>query len=118
MEIASNDFDLTDSFDFKSLSIQRDFADNLPTVPATANELEQVLLNLLKNAAQAIHQRTDNRQPGQITLRLRLASPWAEIQVEDNGGGIPENVRKRIFEMVKAVGAASHAEALGGRKGR
>jgi hypothetical protein len=27
-------------------------------------------------------------------------------------------VRKRIFEMVKAVGAASHAEALGGRKGR
>jgi hypothetical protein len=27
-------------------------------------------------------------------------------------------VRKRIFEMVKAVGAASHAEVLGGRKGR
>jgi signal transduction histidine kinase len=113
VEIASNDFDLTDSFDFKSLNIQRDFTDNLPTVPATANELEQVLLNLLKNAAQAIHQRSDNRQPGQITLRLRLAPPWAEIQVEDNGVGMSERVRKRIFEPFFTTKEVGQGTGLG-----
>ncbi len=98
LEIASNDFDLTESFDFKSLRIVRDFAADLPTVPGTANELEQVLLNLLKNAAQAIHQRPSDAPPGQITLRAHLAGAWVQIQVEDNGIGMNEAVRKRIFE--------------------
>ncbi|MDZ4338415.1 MAG: ATP-binding protein [Pseudomonas sp.] len=113
VEIASNDFDLTESFDFKSLSIQRDFAADLPPVPATANELEQVLLNLLKNAAQAIHQRDDNTTPGQITLRVRLAPPWAEIQVEDNGVGMPESVRKRIFEPFFTTKEVGQGTGLG-----
>lgn len=98
VEIAGNDFDLIDGFDFKGLEIQREFDPLLGSVPATANELEQVLLNLLKNAAQAIHQRPAGQPPGRIILRCKLNPPWAEIQVEDNGSGMPEAVRKRIFE--------------------
>ncbi|MBX9755372.1 MAG: HAMP domain-containing protein [Pseudomonadaceae bacterium] len=98
VEIAGNDFDLTEGFDFKGLEIQREFDPLLGSVPATANELEQVLLNLLKNAAQAIHQRPAGQTPGRIILRCKLSPPWAEIQVEDNGVGMPEAVRKRIFE--------------------
>ena len=98
VEIASNDFDLTIGFDFKGQAIVRQFDPNLGPVPCTANELEQVLLNLLKNAAQAIHQREDDSEPGRIILRTRLNPPWAEIQVEDNGIGMSENVRKRTFE--------------------
>ncbi|WP_434773424.1 sensor histidine kinase [Pseudomonas entomophila] len=98
VEIASNDFDLTIGFDFKGQSIVRQFDPELGPVPCTANELEQVLLNLLKNAAQAIHQRPEGGEPGRITLRTRLNPPWAEIQVEDNGIGMPEAVRKRTFE--------------------
>src|SRR5699024_3465175 len=79
---------------FKGLRIERDFDPELGKVPCIANELEQVLLNLLKNAAQAIHPRDD----GRILIRTRLSPPWAEIQVEDNGMGMPEAVRKRIFE--------------------
>ena len=113
VEIASNDFDLTESFDFKSLRIQREFAADLPPVPATANELEQVLLNLMKNAAQAIHQRDDSTTPGQIILRVRLAPPWAEIQVEDNGVGMPESVRKRIFEPFFTTKEVGQGTGLG-----
>ncbi|TIH09734.1 sensor histidine kinase [Pseudomonas leptonychotis] len=113
VEIASNDFDLTESFDFKSLHILRDFEAALPAVPGTANELEQVLLNLLKNAAQAIHQRDDTAPPGQITLRVRLAAPWAEIQVEDNGVGMPESVRKRIFEPFFTTKEVGQGTGLG-----
>jgi len=98
VEIASNDFDLAIGFDFKGQAIIRQFDPNLGPVPCTANELEQVLLNLLKNAAQAIHQRPQPNEPGRIILRTRLNPPWAEIQVEDNGVGMPEAVRKRTFE--------------------
>ena len=98
VEIAGNDFDLAIGFDFKGQAIIRQFDPQLGPVPGTANELEQVLLNLLKNAAQAIHQREDDREPGRIILRTRLNPPWAEIQVEDNGIGTSESVRKRTFE--------------------
>ncbi|HEX8544895.1 MAG TPA: ATP-binding protein [Pseudomonas sp.] len=98
LEIASNDFDLTIGFDFKGQAIVRQFDPHLGPVPAISNELEQVLLNLLKNAAQAIHQRPDDAEPGRIILRTKLNPPWAEIQVEDNGVGMSENVRKRTFE--------------------
>lgn len=97
LSIADNDFDLTEGFDFRAIQILRDFDPDLEQVPCISNELEQVLLNLLKNAAQAIHQRAD-RQLGRIVLRTRRHPPWAEIQVEDNGGGMPEAVRQRIFE--------------------
>ena len=98
VEIAGNDFDLAIGFDFKGQAIIRQFDPQLGPVPGTANELEQVLLNLLKNAAQAIHQREYDREPGRIILRTRLNPPWAEIQVEDNGIGMSESVRKRTFE--------------------
>lgn len=98
VEIAGNDFELAIGFDFKGQAIIRQFDPALGPVPGTANELEQVLLNLLKNAAQAIHQREDDREPGRIILRTKLNPPWAEIQVEDNGIGMSESVRKRTFE--------------------
>ncbi len=113
LEIAGNDFDLADRFDFKTLLIQRDFDDSLGPVPATANELEQVLLNLLKNAAQAIHQRDDEDEPGRIILRTRNNPPWAEIQVEDNGIGMSERVRKRIFEPFFTTKEVGQGTGLG-----
>jgi PAS domain S-box-containing protein len=113
VEIASNDFDLTESFDFKSLIIDREFDPALPPVPGTANELEQVLLNLLKNAAQAIHQRPDGNVPGRIVLRTRLLPNWAEVQVADNGMGMPEHVRKRIFEPFFTTKEVGEGTGLG-----
>ena len=98
VDIAGNDFDLALGFDFKGQAIVRDFDTALGPVPCTPNELEQVLLNLLKNAAQAIHQRPAPQVPGRIVLRTRWNPPWAEVQVEDNGIGMPEAVRKRVFE--------------------
>ncbi|SDF31678.1 sensor histidine kinase [Phytopseudomonas seleniipraecipitans] len=113
VEIASNDFDLTESFDFKSLLIEREFDLELGPIPGIANELEQVLLNLLKNAAQALHLRDDDSAPGKIILRTRLAPPWAEVQVEDNGVGIPEAVRKRIFEPFFTTKEVGQGTGLG-----
>jgi signal transduction histidine kinase len=113
VEIAGNDFDLSESFDFRRLDIVREFDPQLGPVPVTANELEQVLLNLLKNTAQAIQQRADKSEPGRITLRTRLNPPWAEIQVEDNGIGMPEQVCKRIFEPFFTTKEVGQGTGLG-----
>ncbi|MGY2498593.1 sensor histidine kinase, partial [Klebsiella pneumoniae] len=90
--------------------IVRQFDPLLGPVAGTANELEQVLLNLLKNAAQAIHQRDEDTESGRIILRTRQTGIWAEVQVEDNGTGMSETVRKRIFEpffTTKDIGKGS-----------
>ncbi len=112
LEIAGNDFALTDSFDFRAIDILRDFDPQVGRVPCIGNELEQVLLNLLKNAAQAIHQ-GPHRSHGQIILSTRLNPPWVEIQVEDNGGGIPEHIRKRIFEPFFTTKEVGQGTGLG-----
>jgi len=115
VEIAGNDFDLTGGFDFKSLEIVHEYDPRLGPVPVIANEIEQVLLNLLKNGAQAIHLRDDEEEGeyGRITLRTRFNPPWAEIQVEDNGCGMPENVRKRIFEPFFTTKEVGQGTGLG-----
>jgi signal transduction histidine kinase len=112
LEIAGNDFALIEGFDFRAIEIVRDFDPQIDRVPCIGNELEQVLLNLLKNAAQAIHQKPE-RVRGQITLRTRLNPPWAEIQVEDNGSGIPEHIRKRIFEPFFTTKEVGQGTGLG-----
>lgn len=112
LDIAGNDFALIDGFDFRAIEIIREFDPQLDRVPCIGNELEQVVLNLLKNAAQAIHQKP-KRGHGQIILRTRLNPPWAEIQVEDNGGGIPEHIRKRIFEPFFTTKEVGQGTGLG-----
>ena len=115
VEIAGNDFDLAGGFDFKSLEIVHEFDPRLGPVPVIANEFEQVLLNLLKNAAQAIHLRDDEEEGehGRIVLRTRLNPPWAEVQVQDNGCGMPETVRKRIFEPFFTTKEVGQGTGLG-----
>ena len=113
VDIANNDFDLALGFDFKGHAIIRQFDPQLGPIPGIPNELEQVLLNLLKNAAQAINQRSANMEPGRIILRTKLSPPWAEIQVEDNGVGMPEHVRKRIFEPFFTTKEVGQGTGLG-----
>jgi signal transduction histidine kinase len=64
-------------------------------------ELEQVLLNLLKNAAQAIRERFDTLNDideGIIQIRQYIEGSRCVIEVSDNGIGMDEPTRKRIFE--------------------
>ena len=80
--------------------VQTCFADNLPPVPCLAGEFNQVILNLLINAAQTIGDvvRNGSASKGTITITTKCEGDWAEVQIKDTGAGIPENVRARIFE--------------------
>lgn len=98
LEIAEADFHLGESTDFKDVEIKLELDESLKPVPIVINELEQVLLNLLKNAAQAIFMRLSPTTQGLIQIRLYRQQQWAVIEIEDNGIGMNEITAKRIFE--------------------
>jgi PAS domain S-box-containing protein len=108
-ELAASDYDLKKKYDFRHIQIVFDLDPALPKVPCVETKIEQVLLNLLKNAAQAIAQHGDAGQP-RIVCRTRLEGAMARLEIEDNGPGMPEAVRRRVFEpffTTKEVGAGT-----------
>jgi len=74
------------------IAVHREYASDLPHIEAYGSELNQVWTNLIDNAIDAM----DGK--GQITLRTRHDGQWVCVDVEDNGPGIPEDIRAHIFE--------------------
>ena len=78
--------------------VETDFDPALPPVLCYRGDINQVVLNLLVNAAHAIGDRGTQEVKGRITVRTRVRGRYAEISVTDTGVGIPERIRDRIFE--------------------
>jgi len=96
LRLAASDYDLKKKYDFKRIIIERQYDAGLRRVNCDKTEMEQVILNLLKNAAQAM---ADDGTPSPtITLRTGREPDYALIEVIDNGPGMDEKTIKRIFE--------------------
>lgn len=80
--------------------IVTDFDNDLPLVWCHVGELNQVFLNLLVNAAQAIAEAVGDgsRERGTITVRTRGKGDEVVITIADTGNGIPEAFRDKIFD--------------------
>lgn len=78
--------------DAEGIDFQRELEEGLPAVRLSFGLLEQVVLNLLANAVQAIGGR------GSIRLRTRRRESQAELEVSDDGPGISKENLKRVFE--------------------
>ncbi|MGI9273354.1 MAG: ATP-binding protein [Endozoicomonas sp.] len=113
IDIASSDFNLQKGFDFMHIRVHRELAQNLPDVPCIASEIQQVLLNLLKNAAHAINNRKDKTELGTITVSTCRQDNQAVITVADNGSGMDEEVRKRVFEPFYTTKDVGQGTGLG-----
>lgn len=72
----------------------------LPLVSCLPGEFNQVVLNLIVNAAHAIQDVAgrEGTEKGVITIRTRPLTDWVEVKISDTGGGIPQAVRTRIFD--------------------
>jgi len=86
---------------------------NLPTVQVILDEFNQVILNLIVNAAHAIDERrqaNDDVELGHITVAAKVVEDKLQVKISDDGSGIPEHVKERVFEpffTTKAVGKGS-----------
>jgi two-component system nitrogen regulation sensor histidine kinase GlnL len=90
--------------EFPDITMQSDFDISLPEFEADPEQLTQALLNIVKNAAQAL-QTVSGRREIRITTRVARSVTLAKrryrlalaVSVEDNGPGIPDELRDRIF---------------------
>jgi two-component system NtrC family sensor kinase len=92
-----------------SIDLELDLAEDIPCILADADQLHQILLNLIINAQQALQ---DCPLPRRIRIATRFEPHTARIliTVADNGPGIPESLRARIFEpyfTTKPVGVGT-----------
>ena len=87
--------------EFPELDIRRDYDTSLPELAADREQLIQAILNITRNAAQALNGRGEirlrTRIARQVTLAKRRYKLALKLQVIDNGPGIPEEIRDRIF---------------------
>ncbi len=83
---------------------------NLPEVEGSANQLQQVLVNIINNGAQAI---AATERPGTVVVRAR---PWLDgiaVDIVDNGPGIAEEFQSRVFEPFFTTKAEGEGTGLG-----
>lgn len=113
VELCSNDYDLKKNYDFRKIVIERDFDPHIALVPCTATQIEQVVMNLLRNAAQAMTWQPGEAVAPRIVLRTKQEGSTVRIEVEDNGPGMTEDVRKRIFEPFYTTKVPGQGTGLG-----
>jgi PAS domain S-box-containing protein len=113
VSLAAHDYDLKNNYDFRKIQILREFDSELPPVPCVAVEIEQVMLNLLKNAAHALAAKEPGDEKLRIVLRLRREWSMARIEVEDNGPGMDQATAKRIFEPFFTTKPVGQGTGLG-----
>jgi signal transduction histidine kinase len=75
-----------------AIDVRREYDESLGTVAVFSSELNQVWTNLLDNAIDALG------DTGVITITTRGDGDCAEVDIADNGPGIPEDVRRRVFD--------------------
>lgn len=110
IRLAANDYDLKKHYDFKRIKIIKDFDPELEVVRCDRTKLEQVLLNLIKNSAQAMAFAEQDHTDPTLTIRSRKEKDYARIEIADNGPGMDEKTRRRAFEpffTTKEVGVGT-----------
>jgi PAS domain S-box-containing protein len=111
--LAQSEYDLKRKHDFRQIRIKREYDPNMPKVQCEGTKIQQVILNLLKNAAQAMSKCAQDTEPPTITLRTRKEEKMARIEIEDNGPGMEETTRQRIFEPFFTTKATQSGTGLG-----
>lgn len=90
-------------------NLETDFDSQLPLVECVVSDINQVVLNMIVNAAHAIGdcEKFDANETGEIKVTTRIVGGGIEIVVSDNGTGVPEHIQRKIFDpffTTKAVG--------------
>ena len=95
------------AFEGTRVRLRRELGNELPPLMADQHMLEQVLMNLILNAVQAI------RGEGVVTVRSGHDGPWCTIEVEDTGCGISPDVLPKIFDPFFTTKGQGEGTGLG-----
>lgn len=113
LDLAANDYDITKNYDFKRIRIVKRYG-VLPEIRCTEIQLEQVFLNILKNAAQAMSTKIyGSGESQEIIISTSSGNDSIEIVFTDNGPGMDDNTRKKIFEPFYTTKQTGDGTGLG-----
>lgn len=115
LELAGSDYDLKKRYDFRQITVVKKYQENLPPIPCERSKIQQVILNILRNGAEAM-QGSQNpvKDEHSFTLQVTQTNPdWICIEIEDNGPGMEEAIRKRVFEPFFTTKAVDMGTGLG-----
>ena len=113
LELAKSDYDLKRQYDFKAIVVDRAYEPDLPQVSCEASKIQQVFFNILKNCAEAMQENRETEDPPKLTLRVFRYKSDVVVEIEDNGPGMDESVRKRIFEPFFTTKPVGQGTGLG-----
>jgi PAS domain S-box-containing protein len=92
----------------------------IPAILCFPGQLNQVFMNILANAIDALDESNSGRSfaeieacPNQITVETKIADHWVKIMIEDNGPGMPEEVRSQVFDHLFTTKAVGKGTGLG-----
>jgi histidine kinase len=101
----------------RGITVEWDLQSDIPKIKADPGRLEQVFINLLINARDAIDEKWQSRQPApgekKITFRTRSENGAVAVEICDTGAGIPDDVIDRIFEPFFTTKKVGHGTGLG-----
>jgi PAS domain S-box-containing protein len=89
------------------VTVEREYADDLPSIPAHAGELNQVWTNLIDNAIDSMGGR------GKLTLKTWRQDPWVIVEIEDDGPGLTAEHRSRVFDPFFTTKSQGEGTGLG-----
>ncbi len=110
IDLAVTDYNLKSKYDFKQVDVTREYVDGSCFIECESSQIQQVILNLIRNAAQAMQ---DAKIPvPKLIVRISHDKDTAMVktEIEDNGPGIDKETLKRIFEpfyTTKSVGVGT-----------
>ena len=92
-----------------SAEVELELEPELPLVECVLSDINQVVLNMIVNAAHAIGEKTEGKEssPGVIKITTKSLDDHVEISIADNGNGIPAEIQDKVFDpffTTKAVG--------------
>ncbi len=113
LTLAQSDYDLKKSYDFRKIDVALRMDDDLPSINCTETEIEQVAVNLLRNAAQAMAAADPPVEAPRIDIDVSAMPGGVRIVMADNGPGMPPEVQRRAFEPFYTTKAPGVGTGLG-----
>jgi len=113
LELVVSDYDMKKKYDFKTIKIEKEYEKGTPPVKCKEGEIQQVILNILRNGAQAMHQQDNSNPRFLIRTYYDDMKKMNTIEIQDNGPGMTREIKKRIFEPFFTTKPAGFGTGLG-----
>ena len=113
LDLIKSGYNLQKGYDFKEITIIKEFDPDLPRVMCEENKIQQVILNIIKNSVDAAAQSQMKSKDIVIGFRLKHERGRVRMEIEDNGPGMDLQTRKRIFEPFFTTKGVDKGTGLG-----